>query len=404
MNLASKLTVVICALAGLATAQSDQRVFPQSRAAIEQCLKTLQPALSGRVPILEGFAQPAEHPLDRYQRGFYQATVEVTANPDGGSIVHIHAKVTAWYADLVAAKSGYKLLNSNGRIESDLLDQLAEQLAKAAPEKRISAESTSAGGASPSIKFPTNSFSVADAARASREPAAVDTSPNANQSLADEAKSLEEILRSQAHPTNLIAVRKSGTPVVESPSLTAKPLFLASQHDEFEMLDFTANWVHVRVSGLSRGWIWRSSVEMPNGIADSPASASEPQPASADLFRISREETAPFPGDWASLREKNVKIISVQNAGDPGRPPAPADRLEFSKFLFEKYADSAKSLPSTAGIVLIFDSADGGMIAATSAAIAEWHAGRVTDTAFWRVCYFDPPELIDPESSASARR
>ena len=41
--------------------------------------------------------------------------------------------------------------------------------------------------------------------------------------------------------------------MVATPSLKAKTLFLASTHDEFEMLDFNADWVHVRISGLSRG-------------------------------------------------------------------------------------------------------------------------------------------------------
>ena len=43
--------------------------------------------------------------------------------------------------------------------------------------------------------------------------------------------------------------------MVATPSLNAKAQFLASLHDEFELLDFDANWVHVRISGLSRGWI-----------------------------------------------------------------------------------------------------------------------------------------------------
>jgi hypothetical protein len=68
--------------------------------------------------------------------------------------------------------------------------------------------------------------------------------------LQKEADSLEETFRNQAHPKNLVAVKKSGTPVVATPSLAAKPQFLASMHDEFEMLDFNADWVHVRVSGL----------------------------------------------------------------------------------------------------------------------------------------------------------
>ena len=87
--------------------------------------------------------------------------------------------------------------------------------------------------------------------------------------LQTEAESLEEILKNQAHPKNLVAVKKSGTPVVATASLNAKTLFLASAHDEFEMLDFNRDWVHVRISGLSRGWIWRNNLEMPESVPDS---------------------------------------------------------------------------------------------------------------------------------------
>src|SRR5437870_9789661 len=90
------------------------------------------------------------------------------------------------------------------------------------------------------------------------------------------------------------------------------PIFLASAHDEFEMLNFNANWVHVRISGLSRGWIWRNSLEMPDGIPDvvDAHAVSAPRPAADELFHVTREETAPFPGDWAPLRGKSVKLIS----------------------------------------------------------------------------------------------
>jgi hypothetical protein len=48
-------------------------------------------------------------------------------------VVRVSVQVTAWYADPVASKSGYQLLTSNGRLEADLLDQLADQLAAKGP-------------------------------------------------------------------------------------------------------------------------------------------------------------------------------------------------------------------------------------------------------------------------------
>lgn len=410
-------------LAQFARAQSsaNERVFPQSKADVDKALRNLQSSVAGRLPSLEGFAQPGEHPLDRYDRAYYQATVQVTPNPSGGSRVQVSVKVTAWYKDPVAAHSGYQLINSNGRIESDILDQLAEQLASrpAANQAQIAAISRDpAPGkpapkpaeeepviSAPAPKFPQSGGDFASSVSQGLAAQALNAPPpggDKNESaLRAEAASLEELVKNQAHPNNLVAVRKSGTPVVASPSLTAKPLFLASLHDEFEMLDYTADWVHVRISGLSRGWIWRNSLEMPEGIPDTDGSASAPIQAAQDLFHVTREETAQFPGDWAPLRGKNVKIISVQNTDEKAKETS-SDRLEFSKFLFEKnFAQLTAKPQELAGLVVIFDSVDGGMIAATVPTLQDWRAGTLSDSALWHQCFFDPPETFD-SSGASA--
>ena len=47
-----------------------EKSFPQSKSAVERTLKSLQSSLSGHLPTLDGFAQPGEHSLDRYQRAF----------------------------------------------------------------------------------------------------------------------------------------------------------------------------------------------------------------------------------------------------------------------------------------------------------------------------------------------
>src|SRR5258708_32114242 len=89
----------------------------------------MQAATAGRLPALDGFATSADHPLERYQRGYYQSKFQVTAAPSGESIVRVSVQVTAWYADPVAARSGYQVLTSNGRLEAGLLDQLADRMA-----------------------------------------------------------------------------------------------------------------------------------------------------------------------------------------------------------------------------------------------------------------------------------
>jgi hypothetical protein len=409
---------------GRAEAGSYQRTFHQPKSAVEKALKELQPAMSGRLPILDGFALTGDHPLSRYQRAYYQTAVRVSSSVSGESVVRVSTKVTAWYADSTPSHSGYQLLTSNGRLETDLLDQLADLLAsnptasasvasapgnerstigKSADEPAISApipqsqEKEKLPEPGRGVSSPLNQGFTAQRAADNK------TSPEASAqtSLQAEATALEEVLKNQAHPKDIVAIKKSGTPIVESPSLTGKTLFLASAHDEFEMLDFNADWVHVRISGLSRGWIWRTSLEMPEGISDIPLATARGAPVVADLFQVSREETAPFPGDWEPLRGKNVKIISVQKIQENEGNSGAQAKLEYAKSLFDKnYAEIAGRSQELYGVVLIFDSVDGGMIAATLPTVRQWKAGTLSDAGLWHQCYFDPPETFTIPSPA----
>lgn len=409
-------SVVISGCAARAWAQAGERSFPQSKAAVEKALKEMQGATSGRLPTLEGFASSPDHPVDRYQRGYYQAKFQVSASPSGGSVVRASVEVTAWYADPSTSKSGYQVLKSNGRLEADLLDQLSDQLAAksqgsantvattAAPPPTTAATREEPTISAPVPRIPENSRgissslaqSLADQQKSGSNTNSKPAIDAGQSSLQTEAASLEEILKNQAHPKNLVAVKKSGTPVVASASLTAKTLFMASAHDEFEMLDFNRDWVHVRISGLSRGWIWRNNLEMPDSVPDSdlPPKASA-TPVASEFFHVTREETAPFPGDWAPLRGKNVKIVSVEKINESAKDSGPQMRLEYAKSVLDKdYAELAKRSQDLAGIVLIFDSVDGGMLAATLPVLQEWKAGKLSDAALWHQCFFDPPETF----------
>jgi hypothetical protein len=418
-------------------AEPYQRTYRQPKSVVEKALRDLQPAMGGHLPLLDGFAAPGEHPLNRYQRAYFQSTVQVNSTPSGGSVVRVSTKVTAWYTDSNPARSGYQLLTSNGRLESDLLDQLTASLANNSGATGSSENSTEgssgvstvpapsatipnqpAGSAGndrrtavkgtdePKISAPTPSADAANAFPSSSQHGlssqqlaeTKNSQKSADQpatGLQAEAASLEEVLKNQVRPKNLVAIKKSGTPVVASPSLTGKTLFLADEHDEFEMLDFNADWVHVRISGLSRGWIWRTSLEMPEGISDVPLENSKGAPVVADLFQVTREETAPFPGDWGPLQGKNVKIISVQKITEGEQNSGAQAKLEFAKSLLDKnYAELAAKSQELSGIVMIFDSVDGGLIAATFPTVRQWKAGALNDAALWHQCYFDPPETF----------
>src|SRR6266403_5016682 len=434
------LVVLLMAVqSGSTQAVPYERTYRQSKSAVEKALKELQPSMSGRLPALEGFASPGDHPLNRYQRAYYQSAAQVSSTASGGSVVRVNTKVTAWYADSVPSRSGYQLLTSNGRIESDLLDQLTDLLATSPSATSSSQWFPAASADRPAIvgkgianiankdtQEPTISAPMPRSPDAGRTFSSSAEAGLSAQQLADsknslkpidrpatdraatglqaEAASLEEVLKNQAHPKNLVAIKKSGTPVVATPSLNGKTLFLASAHDEFEMLDFNADWVHVRISGLSRGWIWRTSLEMPEGISDIPQAGAIAKLVAADLFQVTREETAPFPGDWEPLRGKNVKIISVQKIQENEKGSGARAKLEFAKSLLDKnYAELAAKSQELAGVVLIFDSVDGGMIAATLPTVQQWKAGTLSDAALWHQCYFDPPETFNVAGPAGGQ-
>lgn len=387
-------------LGGLAQSAPPERRFEVSKAQVEKTLRAMQAEMAGRLPILEGFVVPADHPLEKYQRGYYQYVVSVKEIGANQSQVRVEAKITAWYSGESASKSGYRALVSNGRLESDFFDRLEEQLHPGAEASRSGAgtskpqtSSMQAANESAAAKE-AGSIPALQSQLSTRLPSRAESTAIANQqndqhtqALLREEKSLEEILQSQARPGNLVAVKKSQTPVYSRPLDTSKVLFLADAEDEFQEVEESGLWVHVQISGISRGWIRRSQLELPSEIGNS-SSVNESN-SEKDLFHQTREETSVFPGNWEPLRGKQVKIVWVQPSG-----MAKTDqdsRLNFAKRVFRKqYPELTKVVPSVAGVVVVFDSQDGGMAAATLATLQQWHAGHLTDDAFWKRCWLDP--------------
>jgi hypothetical protein len=403
------LTIAFFICAGLTLAQSVPyaRSYDKPKDQVEQGLKDLQAYSGQKLPILDGFVAVADKPLDRYERGFYQFSVTLVPGDGSATIVRLSAKITAWYADRDVAKSGYQVLPSNGRLELDLLDRLEDKL----NGKAVAAPVTSANTvAAPKAKLdlsgvPGGSIGVAPPSASSKTPdevAALRSQRMAQerrvQQLTAEMQSLKEIQSSQAHPQNLVLVRKSGTPIYAKGADGARVLFQASANDEFEFLDADGEWLHIEISGDSRGWVRKSAVELPEQIAarlQSHAAAGAGEKLSA--FRIEREETSTFPGGWASLRGKSVKIYTVQPVSQDPKEAGPAARLKYSLSLFEKaMKDAAAATPTPEGVVVIFDSADGGMVSATMGDIQKVTAGTLDRDVFWSQSYMDPEDAFKP--------
>jgi hypothetical protein len=421
---ATVLSVIFFSFLASAQNPAVERTFPQSKIAVEKALKGLQPFCSGRLPTLDGFAVPGDRPLDRFQRGYFQCTTQVVSNAAGDVSVRVSAKITAWYAGATQEQSGYQVLASNGRLESDLLDRLAEALGdgtaatapnappKSVPSRAKTTPAPTYSATSAAMPDAPSTSAASQAFHASAAPENEVTSVATQKAVVDrhleslrtDAKNLQEILRNQSHPTNLVAVKKSGTPIFATPNEGAKVLFQAAAEDEFEMLDMNASWIHVRVSGISRGWILRSAVEMNGASADS-APPAEPAPTlaaekipNAKRFTVEHEEIASFPATWEPLKGKTVKIVSVQPATPTGGDSQA--KRDFAKSVFEKeYAELTAAQTTAAGVVLIFDSADGGMLAAPMAILRQWKEGTLSDEAMWRRCYVDPPEMFSAPAS-----
>jgi hypothetical protein len=221
------------------------------------------------------------------------------------------------------------------------------------------------------------------------------------QQLNNALQNLEELYDSQTKPSNLVAVKNAATPVFAHPEESGKPLFVATAKDQFEMAEIRGDWIHVNISGQSRGWIRKSKVEFPDDTSAPKSAGSEVSPKSAELFRVNREETSIFPGNWEALRGKRVKLYSVQPAQSAVAETQGRDKRNFAKELFERALQEPSAAESPmAGVVVIFDSADGGQASATYASIKSWHEGKIPEAAFWQSCSLDPPETF----SVTARK
>ena len=384
-----------------------ERTLHASKSTVEAALRKIPAAAGGRLPTLDGFVTAPAQPIERFQRPHFTYSVQVASKSASEAVVKVRAHVTAWYSDPITAQSRYRELDSNGRLETDLCEQLEEQLGAGTVKVGDATEGKPAGRSvgvlKPSSSNPLFATPRPGAVLPPRTEVTLPTqtrdSANYAQALKEQAANLEEVLRNQTHPLDLAAVKKSKTPVFSRPSEQGDVLFLAEAQDEFQILNTSSEWVHVQISGLSRGWILGADLELPSRQSPKPAAISpSPLPLGATTatkpFRLARQEVNTFPGDWAPLRGKSVRILSLEPAGD--QAATTLARWESAKEMFRR-ATVRLDAPDSAtveGVVLIFDSADGGMAAATRTSLQEWNKGDLSDDAFRAQCSLDPPEAF----------
>lgn len=379
------------------------RSYTQSKAQVEQALKDLQAYSGQKIPILDGFVANVSKPLDRYERAFYQFSIELLPGDSGAIIVRLSAKITAWYADRDPSKSGYEVLPSNGRLELDFLDRLQEKLT-GKPVDPPATVQTNVQAPRPKLDLsgvPGTGIPAPPPAVA-KTPDEITALRNQRvleerrvQQLTSELQNLKEIQHNQAHPQNLVSVTKSGTPIYAKSSEESRLLFQAAANDEFEFLDSDKDWVHIGISGDSRGYVRQSAVLLPERIAAKLSQDDRSLETKFPGFRVERVDTSTFPGDWPTLRGKTVMIYTVQPISQIPKESGPAARLSYSLALFEKgVKDSAAITPAPEGIVVIFDAADGGIASATLDSINKYASGSLTPDAFWARSSLDPVDAF----------
>jgi hypothetical protein len=401
-----------------------ERTFTKPVSDVQRVVDDLRESSRGRLPTLEGFVETPDQPLERYGRGYYECTFQVTPTSPEGAKVQAIAKITAWYTDPAPARSGYRVLVSNGHVENDLLDQIQDALgpnsaveaAKPAPrggassggirpqiqtdstalspEESSSRKGPDGGGHSLPPRQPTPSVAPAPAAAAgeSVESMKLRRANDEKQSreLTAQIKSLEDVLHNQVRPTDLAVVKKSGTPILTRPSEGSQLLLTGDAEDEFQIIEVEGGWIHIQISGASRGWLRRSQVELPADYAKT--ETAEQASPSTGPFTISRQETNSFGGNWEPLKGKVVKVIWVEPSSG-STSTSPRQKLDFAKAQFLKtYAEVSSATSPFQGVVIVFDSADGGQIAATLASLKQMAAGDLSEAAFWKQCSLDPPE------------
>jgi hypothetical protein len=434
------------------SATTYQRVISKPVAEVRAAVQKLSTTRKGRLPTLEGFvADQVNPPLDRYEKGYFECKFDVAPAVGGGTLVVATAKVTAFLNDPTTGESGYRELASNGRIETDALDRIEEMLAPGAvtnggtppskareissprpqattmtlppppsqPVQPSSHFNLSGGGHSTPAPNSSSSSpaegesssvdaSLSNGTRSPRAPIApaaplpngetVETlrarksaDEKKSQELSDYIKNLEEIQRNQARPVNLAAVKKPKTPVFSRASETAPVLLTADAQDEFEVLQVEGPWVHVQISGASRGWMRRAHLEMPQGFAQDANNDLGPL-ADIPVFKVAKEETSSFTGNWEGLTGRMVRIEWVEPATVTATS-SPNEKLAFAKSIFlNTYQNLNAAHQTVDGIVVVFDSADGGQIAAGLASVKGLAEKTLTEGAFWKQCSLDPPE------------
>jgi hypothetical protein len=161
------------------------------------------------------------------------------------------------------------------------------------------------------------------------------------------------------------------------------------------LISLKGNWVHAQISGPSRGWIQRCAIRSPKGFVNISKAQTPPAAGDKPIFRVIHEDTHSVSGKWPQLQGKTVRIIWVEPATDASQNTSGDAKRKFAKSVFvEAFKEQSASTPPPGGVVIIFDSADGGQVSVSISNLAQWRAGQLSEDSFWKQCLVEPPEMF----------
>jgi hypothetical protein len=335
-----------------------------------------------RLPTLEGFVRTDGIKLEQFQRPYYEFKIELVPSGTDQTTVRVAAKISAWYTG-GGEQPGYKVLETNGRLETDLLDRLEESLQKNGP----------------SVVEPQQlSSQVAEVHRQRLE---VEQRISAIEQKANSG----EAATTQPDLAEFATVMKPDIPVLSSPAEKSNVLMHSQSEDEFEIVERRGSWLKVKMDDARTGWIQQSFVR-----TGKPVSTNQPTPAagmqtSLDGFTVLRENTQPFEGDWAILKGKTSRYIFVRPVGS-SLNSSPVNKLRFAKTMFSERGRQTlhTSRNTLEGIVIVFLDQGGGVAAVSFEDIRLWLAGALSSNAFLKKCSLDPPSQFATVPKSSGLR
>ena len=384
-----------------------ERTYPYSVEVVQQGLQTIGGFGGGKLPVLDGFVTSAVTQVESYERPYFQYRVHLKSVDADHTTVSVEALISALYSDPVPARSEYRALPSNGRLEADLLDRLQRALqASAATPAAPLPDSAGSTRASQAAKGKAGSAVRGSLSPVSSQQQQLDAILAERQTVREKTTALQtqiDQLRSGDHKSSASAhwasVKHSGVGIMSRKNFGGPVIFRAQAEDEFEVITLEGGWAQVRLESATPAYVQAEELNLPPGLQDTGAAsavaagAANSNAGGPDLgFAVSREDVNLFSGDWARLKGKKVLFVYAQPRGLLSDMASEDAKLGYAKRIFQSRLKTVlQSQPDVEGVVVVFLGNRGGVAAAALSDIKQWTEGGLSDEAFVNRCSLDPP-------------